>query len=210
MTIYEDFADACVTGMTPEEIALYGGVAQDMGILATKNDPLLEVIVQNYRGGARFDLAEAWVFAQVLYRVRRGEMDLGVLNLGREPGPDAAVEDNTKALRSGLAENYSGVSGVVWGGYGPFDGLIEWEVPLRFQRNFDPPGESHRIEIVEHPAGSAPLEIGYQSAARTWIQLLQSKCLARWPYGHTRVYLLDLGLAAWDEMHPSSRFREEQ
>jgi hypothetical protein len=36
-----------------------------------------------------------------------------------------------------------------------------------------------------------PLEIGHTDASRTWLHLVESGALARWPYGSTRLFVLE-------------------
>ncbi len=42
---------------------------------------------------------------------------------------------------------------------------------------------------------SFPLEIGYTSASRTYLHLIQERCVARWPYGKTSLSLLRADLS---------------
>lgn len=132
-----------------------------------------------------YTLDDAFPFAMLHAALCGGSILVCDLCIGRQPYPDAQVQENLNALTDGLRGlTCPGVpeptfEANIWGGTQGEDGYLKWSPYLEFACLEDGQ-ESQKVWVSEC---SIPLEIGSQSAVKTYMQILDSGGVARWPYG---------------------------
>lgn len=153
----------------------------------------LDSIFQHWKGVV--DIYDAYMFAQIHAMIGTGALARVSIGVGEIPLGDKAKQENNKRL-SHLhelfeAEFYGG------SGYGA-DGYLRWSGDIRMELT----PTNAPTSIIEVRAGEAQLEVGYQRVEKTYFQLMESRFLARWPYGSkdiTLFYLVKLPKSTSDE-----------
>ena len=161
--------------------------ATDQGrqILASHRDlirdrsarPYVDAISQPYSGWTDGEVA---ALAQVHSFVTDGRVRKVRVPVEAEPGRDKDRDGNRALLAAGLPEEFTSV--IYDGNSHQGDGLLSWtdDTPLPFS-------SWHT---------SAPLEVGYTNASRTYLHLLDTGIVARWPYGSEDIWII--GFADYD------------
>ena len=119
------------------------------------------VDIVTQRWSGSYDLYDAYAFGQVYASLLDGDVTLTPINLDAEPAADAKDGLNNERL-AGLPAPFAAH---FVGGGGDDDGVLSWDEER------------------------APLEVGYTRPLTTLLHLHHGS-LARWPYGHTRIWLL--------------------
>jgi len=154
----------------PGAFAIYVDLRRHM--TAGKFEPYVDIVTQHERGG--YDLYDAYTFGQVHAHIATGEIHVKRIDLGSMPSADAASEINN----SKLSKLPAPFKARFRGGNGDCDGTLEWGAT--FQTG----------DVRWEPHSSVPLEVGLTRPATTWRHLCGERFLARWPYGHTSIWLL--------------------
>lgn len=152
--------------------------------------PLAEALGQSseVRGGAtQYD---AWAFGQLWHQLHTAKVFAVTVDVGAEPGPDVDRAGNQQRLTAGLPPAFTAeVSMRAIDADG--DGTLAWSRPVRVHAVGCREKECAATlpaSVVLAP-GSAQLEIGTTSFARTDYHLRQERSVARWPYGSRLLYL---------------------
>lgn len=149
----------------------------------------------------KYTLEDAYAFMVLHTHLGTGDLVACDLHIGRTPSSDASVGKNLEQLRLGLSSLVCGTAGIappifdvdLWGGTQGADGELSWLPYLVFDRFKG--GKVHESIRVE--AKSVPLEVGSQSGAKTMIQLMESRFLARWPYGSDTIRIFCVQKQWW-------------
>jgi hypothetical protein len=170
MSIHETWeADLDSYFCEPGVLEVYADLRRRM--IAKEFEPVTAVVTQPWRGS--FNLYEAYAFGQIYAGLRTGEITLTPILLGADPDGDDQLEKN----QAKLARLESPFKAVLRKGRGDDDGEFSWT-------------ESIFLGDTELPSQRVPLEIGYTRPLTTLWHLHHERGLARWPYGHDRVWLL--------------------
>jgi hypothetical protein len=162
----------------PASLAVYWNVLQQM-IAGEYRQGYVDVVVQKALN-QRYDIYDAWVFAQIHCMSQTGDIQILSVELGHTPADDKAVTKNNAAL----AELPAPFQATFHGGLDDFDGEVTWNEPVITRAGRWSPGV-------------APLEVGTTRSATTWLHLCQRRWLARWPYGSPDVYVIQWKPEAW-------------
>lgn len=110
------------------------------------------------------------------------------INVGVTPRRDKMLAENQAALRAALSEPLKGArfECEVYNGIGGSDGWISADIAVPMVR------VQAGAEIVQRKLAYAPLEIGSTRPRTTLERLVESRALARWPYGHSALTILTL------------------
>lgn len=153
----------------PGAFTIYTDLRRQMN--AGKFDPYIDIVTQRDRGF--YDLYDAYTFGQIHSYIVTGEILVQQIWLGAVPSNDAAQEANNEKLKK-LPMPFKAH---FRGGQGDDDGTLEWVEPFH-------------VQGVELKPRAVALEVGDTRPATTWRHLFHEKFLARWPYGHTSIWLL--------------------
>lgn len=153
----------------PDALETYANLRCRM--IAREFEPITDVITQRWRGS--FDLYDAYVFGQIYAGLRAGCITITPIYLGLEPSSDAQLNKNQTKL-AGLPSPFTAT---IQNGGGDNDGEFAWT-------------ETIVVGTVELEPRHVPLEIGYTRPLTTLWHLHLERGLARWPYGHDRIWLL--------------------
>jgi len=171
---------------SPSSLSLYTSLARRMNA-GGFDKRLVDAVAQKSRG--RYDVYDAWVYGQVHAMVKGGEMVMFTIEFGETPCADKEVEKNNRKL----AQLPLPFHAKFLGGNRDFDGHLSWDKPLMLSHNVSFDG-SRTIEAAEN----VPLEVGYTQSTTTWVHLCQQQTLARWPYGHTAIYVIQWRAGDWN------------
>jgi hypothetical protein len=164
------------------------------------------------------NIYDAYLFASIWTGLCYGEILWTSLEIGETPGKDKAVAENNQVLESiqlktwykrTLDQQQSTTDVTFWahfkGGNGIGDGVLAWEKPLTVGVNSPIYGP---LELQAEP-GSAPLEVGYTRISTTMYHLNHERCLARWPYNSTSLYIFYC-TEQWPSPWTTSSSRQER
>jgi hypothetical protein len=140
-------------------------------MIAKEFEPVSDVVTQRWRGS--FDLYDAYAFGQVYAGLRAGEITITSIALGADPGGDDQLEKN----QTKLARLESPFKAILRKGRNDSDGDFSWSASIF-------------LGDTELQPQSVPLEVGCTKPLTTLWHLHHERGLARWPYGHNRVWLL--------------------
>jgi hypothetical protein len=140
------------------------------------NGEYVNTIMQPFRH-SRYDMNDAYVFGNVHAKILSGEIVTAKIYVGSDPAHDDQIFLNQQKLNR-LPFPFSAEFAPQQGGGAHDDGVFEWEQPIKLSKHisFD------KTEPVAVPPGSAPLEVGYTNASKTWEHIIGRDRLARWPY----------------------------
>ena len=141
----------------------------------------LDMLMQIYH--RRYDLCDAERFSQVHTAIGLGQVLFCRIEVGVGPFRDSAKKLNNEAL----ADLPHPFSAKFIGGPGDSDGYLEWSDTIEVASKNPVNGIVTTASVDQ---GRAPLEVGYTSIGTTWLHLVQSWFVARWPYGYKYMYLL--------------------
>lgn len=145
----------------------------------TKGDHLQNAIGQPWR--AAWTLGQTWSYARVYHLLRTGSVVRVRVNVGTVPRQDRFRAENGAAL-SDLPEPFVASVCQEQNG-GDCDGDFAWAGPIQLSQGWDG-------GIADMPAfDQVSLEIGSTSASRTLLHLVETGCVARWPYGSEDIWL---------------------
>ncbi len=141
----------------------------------------LDAICQKFEQ-FNYDIYDACPFSQVHVGLCLGQIAAIKLDIGKTPGPDDDLRRNNQMLKS-LPE---GFHGKFYGGTQDEDGYIIIEKPVM--------GYAYNVKTRKREGfvfeGHYPLEVGATSAIKSLLSLRSCGRLARWPYGHKSIYLM--------------------
>ncbi|EGE40753.1 hypothetical protein GTY83_06880 [Streptomyces sp. SID4928] len=124
-------------------------------------------------------------YSRVHYLIATGKVIKLIVPVGSSPGRDADRVGNQRRLTEGLPVEF--VATVYEGNSHDGDARLSWP-----QDAVMPWIDGYGKEM-ERPlcpwADSAPLEIGYTDASRTFLHLTEGGIVARWPYGSDDIWL---------------------
>ena len=185
----ERFRDLCSDSR--EWLTLAAEVLQKLkaGFFCPKE--VVDALGQNFMSPS---LAEGYAFLRLWAMINTNELAIGRLHLGRQPVADRFVAENNEAI--GRLADTSGVDceAVFWGGLEDSDGYVR----LGQEIALDLLGTKSEMLIEQPGGGDFPLEVGYQVYSKTLHQLAFHRKLARWPYGSSEVFLLEVPRAVHD------------
>ena len=172
MSYHDDFKQSLdeTFRKAPSETDVYWEVLHKMNTGFFERS-YVDIFVQH--AARRYDIYDAWVFAQLHAMAASGELKVLRVDVGSEPDADSAIAKNIAALDK-LPEPFHGT---FWGGRHDFDGNIRWDCPIEVS------GERWEPQTTR-------LEVGTTKCATTWMHLCGARWLARWPYGSTDVFIL--------------------
>ena len=130
------------------------------------------MVVQKARG--LFDVYEGFAFLLVHSLMRSGVFLWADIPAKDEPSRDSSRTRNNAILRT-LPRPFCAA---FRGGYGDSDGFLEWSAPVDVRVP-----DADNFGWCRIPARRLPLEVGYTTASRTLMHLIEDRGLARWPYG---------------------------
>lgn len=137
---------------------------------------------------AGWSIGQVYAAALTLDGIMAGRILMRRLYVGEGPHADKMREENAAALAK-LPEPWR-----VWVDetqYGAdSDGWLKWDQPRMFLQNETPEHAFGAWCAIDE--GCAPLEIGTTNASRSWMHLVQSGSLARWPYDDDCVTVLTM------------------
>jgi hypothetical protein len=168
----------------PERLARYWALAGRLYVYPKWAVDSMSQYPTRHRGPV-----DAFVFTFLWNGICRGEILCVHVHVGTAPYSDVCRQENNAVLAN-LPEPFTAT---FVGGHGvDGDGSVEWSAPIKMTESYPSTDVPDKLDgrSVEVEPGSALLEVGSQSAARTWFELLQGGALARWPYGHEWLYLL--------------------
>lgn len=133
--------------------------------------PIVDVVTQRWRG--TYDLYVAYGFGQIYAGICARRITITPISLNATPSEDAPIEKNQAKL-AGLPSPFKAT---LRPGKEDDDGNLAWD---------------ETIFIGEHTLDpkSVPLEVGYTRPLTTLWHLHHERGLARWPYGHEKLWLL--------------------
>jgi hypothetical protein len=135
------------------------------------------------------DIYDGFFFLQISSAIVEGDLLYGSWDIGETPSPDREIKINREKLailnkRSIIRATFDPLRGRV-GSDG--DGVVSWERPIELDRVL----EDQRI-VHCFARGAVPLEVGYTRITTTYHHLVLSGGVVRWPYGDTRIYVMNL------------------
>lgn len=142
--------------------------------------PIADVVTQPWKG--TYDLYDAYAFGQIYTGLQARKITITPIFLGVGPSADAQIEKNQMKL----AALPSPFTALLRAGKDDDDSSFSWTEPIDI-------GET----VIE--SNSVPLEVGYTHPLTTLWHLQHERWLARWPYGHERIWLLHAG-EHWNRM----------
>jgi hypothetical protein len=177
-----------------------GDVSVILGRLRRRDFYDLELVDAIFQKWERFplDLVDAYGFAMVYSLILSGKVRLARIPIGSSPYPDKETDLNNAGL-AGLPPQFSADFD---GGTADHDGHFRWHGHVHLGGPILPdPGACTKPTcsscLVEGPTvtidgpQSVPLEVGYQSAAKTLSMLGMGQfSVARWPYGSETLWLM--------------------
>ena len=170
MSVHETWQMSVDTHLSePSVLEVYADLRRRMN--ARKFEPLVAVVTQRWREA--YDLYDAYAFGQVYAKILAGNITLTPIHLGSCQSGDARTEENNAKLM-GLPSPFKAF---FRGGSGDNDGSFSWTEQLFIG------------ELALDPQ-EVPLEVGYTRPLTTLWHLQHERCLARWPYGHDKIWLL--------------------
>ncbi len=128
-----------------------------------------------------FTLTDAFCFMRIWATYMTGKLCFFTIPVERGPGSDEDLEENANALKK-LSDFETFVHNVPQDD----DGHLEWSFELGCTRVALTDGREKRSRIWLAPR-RVPLEIGSTLASRTVGHLVESRGVARWPYGSNRI-----------------------
>lgn len=158
-----------------------------------------DTVFQQWEGRGRVTVDVAYPFMLFHGALQNGEIARIRLGVGEYPLGDSEIEANNHVLQSvlphlGSLKDDSGNfldckwSGQFFGGVNGEDGFIQWEGTAKFETMKD--GKNSGFLYL--PSGRLPLEVGTTSAAKTYLQLMTSGGVARWPYHQKEITIYKL------------------
>ncbi len=168
----------------------------------------LDTVFQKWERFGKYDLYDAWCFAQFHYKLTTGAIARTRVSIGIAPFADNKVDENDLAL-SNLPFPFSGS---FWGGTQDQDGLIKWNTPILAETSECKGGNDVNIDddIIQYwviPPGILPLEVGYMDCSKSYFYQVSGKQgVARWPYGSRDIHLL-LNLDSWQAEKVGDSFK---
>jgi hypothetical protein len=180
-------------------------------------DPHSDVhaVIAQYWTGRPIAVAQFWAIAQLRTLWREGLISYCNIDIGHEPGRDRDLERH-RSLLQGEKEHVSmdglrevlRIEGDVENGAGAGaedDGTLTLLNDAKFDVCFGSVAKPKKTGVKRVLAGACfPLEIGYTSASRTYLHLIQEGCVARWPYGKTSLSLLQADLPHFNPVRKKS------
>lgn len=154
--------------------------------------PYIDAIGQPHKGWTEGEVA---AFARVNSLVAAGGVQKVRIPVGSEPGRDSERLRNADTLRVGLPPEFS--AEVYEGNSHDGDGLLSWrDAAMPW---VDEAGSQDVAQLLSwHPW--APLEIGATNASRTFLHLLETGTVARWPYHSDDIWVFGfVSIDAWAE-----------
>lgn len=142
----------------------------------------VDVILQHWEGDARYDLYDAYCFAQIHSAVLSGRILVAEVETCGTPADDKQVTKNN-AILGRLPKPFTGKFN---GGVSDEDGWIAWNSATMFGQEIG--NGSKKRDVI--PPSRLPLEVGYTKGSRTLLHLAMERGVARWPYGSSRICLL--------------------
>lgn len=171
---------------SPDTYLMYARLAER---LAAYPQWVVTSMAQSFHGG--YTVQDGYVFGQLWHAIHMGEILTAAIEVGRGPHPDKCERENNEALSS-LPSPFSAkvVGGCAFGG----DGNLRWHEDIVVTQHSlvagVPSSRSVRLSELTSDTPSAVLEVGYQPASRTWLNVLTlGAALARWPYESDWIYL---------------------
>lgn len=147
----------------------------------------VDIVFQKWEGyhDGMPDLIDAACFADVHAMIHSGLVGITKIDVGQIPRGDSDITKNNMILR----DLPSPFVGEFWGGSTDEDGKIisSEDIWADFVRHTEKKDYNIAIKIKR---GIWPLEVGTQSAEKTYMSLCSCAGIARWPYGSTSIYLL--------------------
>jgi len=137
----------------------------------------IDVVVQKPRP---YDIYDAFVFLNCKTCLENGWIAYRLVELGDEPGPDRATEENNRALQQLPPD----LTARFHGGLGDADGYVRLSAAAEFTVTVGDTDQPYRVA-----PRTFPLEVGTTLGSRTWFHLFRERALARWPYGQTVLHL---------------------
>lgn len=147
------------------------------------NEIACDVYGQPFSG---WSIDQVAALAKMLALVGQGKVRLAYISVGNTPYRDSAREEN----RAALANLPYGITVQVYEGLSHTgDGCITIPDDLVIVDDADRhlPG---RRERAAEAVGTVPLEIGHTHVSRTLLHLADYGAVARWAYGHDRIYVV--------------------
>lgn len=145
----------------------------------------------------RLTIYHGFIFSLLWSGLCHGEILWTTIELGDEPQYDRSRDQNNQLL-AGLQKTFwvtlhdqtpntalNSFSAKFTGGSDIGDGYLEWRQPLYVGVQSGLAGAI--TEVI--PPMKAPLEVGYTKITTTLYHLNTARCLARWPYGSTAIYI---------------------
>lgn len=185
-TMHEQVMDAWAEGLrkTSEGRAVldtYRDMIEDESGIAYTN-----AIGQPYNGWPDGQVA---AYARVHYLVASGAVRQLAVPVGAKPGQDADRSGNQDKLNAGLPPEFT--AEIYQGNSHDGDALLSWPQDAAMPW-IDGLGNEEQGPLCEW-SGSAPLEIGYTYASRTFLHLFDTGIVARWPYESEDIWLFFFG-----------------
>ena len=143
---------------------------------------IVDSVTQRFRDHGEPSLKEWYAFSNIWAHLLMGELYVTRVHVGAHPVQDSRKDENNGMLQ-GLPRPFTAS---FWGGNQPgSDGVIEWDEEIDAEELGVGGNTTRKI-----PPGGAPLEAGYFSAARFWVDyIVRGLSLARWPYGHDEILI---------------------
>ena len=129
-----------------------------------------------------FSIYDAYAFAAIHSWISLGQIVMARVVVGETPHRDKFVEENNKIL-----QNVGwGFEAEFWGGTQDEDGYFEIKSPILADVV-----DINNKRIIKKISGRFPLEVGYQSSAKSMIYLNGGYGgFARWPYGYDEIWII--------------------
>ena len=147
----------------------------------------VNVIMQNSRATA--DPADILAFAEVHGLIALTKVWTCELIVHYDPFADNQIEENNHVLKHHLPEIFEGEFIPEKGRSANSDGYIkaktDFTVTDAWSANEQVKSRSAKTKVFS-------LEVGYTKSVTTYRHLMESGCVARWPYGSKKIYLLDM------------------
>lgn len=181
-TTHEQAVARAVATATPE---LMQALSKTMNRMNAGFHPkwFLDAVVQKPWGV--YDLHDAYVFANLNAMDAAGSLQHVAVEVGA--GPFRDLEESRNATVLANAPDLDVGVDCQHGGGADDDGWVRFTPAFVSNPTVEP---GIRKWLSSHPG--LPLEIGYTKASKTFMHMARFRGVARWPYGHTRLFLLML------------------
>jgi hypothetical protein len=184
---YETELEAAMSKRLAVEPELATTIAQVLRKLNAKKpyEPaLVDAIFQKWdRWPITF--TDAYAFILVYADIMRGRTRIARISLGETPGNDRATEENNAKLEQLSPQFYANFQG----GNDDHDGNFGWYDHIHLGGSIVKTKQLVPGPIITVGPRLVPLEVGYQSAAKTMV-MLKSGGVARWPYHSSDIWVL--------------------